>query len=67
MDTGNIERINDEELGKFLDTFDPILLKYGLEPSSQLYIDALEFEKSSQPVDYSPKDDASFVQSMCVV
>lgn len=67
MDTGNIERINDEELGKFLDTFDPILLKYGLEPSSQLYIDALEFEKSSQPVDYSPKDDASFVQSMCMV
>lgn len=63
----NFNRINDEELGKFLDSFDPISLKYGLDSSSKLYIDALEFEKSSQPVDYSPIDNASFVQSMCMV
>lgn len=58
---------NDDNLNAYLIKFDPMGLKYGVKKTDKYYDKVYEYEKKSQPTDYTRKDSFSFIENTNLV
>lgn len=58
---------DDNNLNKFLNEFDAIRLKYGIDNDDDMYDDILDYEKAFIPTDYTKKDTVSFLENTSLV